>query len=106
MILYSLVCSLLKHKVWAVSAPTLYNLANLFCVFQAASTGEDESGEVLGGHRAKASAPSTPLTQDKQTNWSKENIPPSDQKKTGDSHAISSCIIPINVTGKLKKKNN
>ncbi|XP_072236954.1 actin remodeling regulator NHS [Leuresthes tenuis] len=66
---------------------------------KAASTGEDESGEVLGGHRAKASAPSTPLTQDKQTNWSKENIPPSDQKKTGDSHAISSCIIPINVTG-------
>ncbi|KAM4592916.1 actin remodeling regulator NHS isoform 3-T3 [Odontesthes bonariensis] len=66
---------------------------------KATSTGEDESGEVLGGHRAKASAPSTPLTQDKQTNWSKENIPPSDQKKTGDSHAISSCIIPINVTG-------
>ncbi|KAM4592915.1 actin remodeling regulator NHS isoform 2-T2 [Odontesthes bonariensis] len=74
------------------------------CIFipwnrKATSTGEDESGEVLGGHRAKASAPSTPLTQDKQTNWSKENIPPSDQKKTGDSHAISSCIIPINVTG-------
>ncbi|KAM9765290.1 actin remodeling regulator NHS isoform 3-T3 [Menidia menidia] len=67
---------------------------------KATSTGEDESGEVVGGgHRAKASAPGAPSTQDKQTNWSKENIPPSNQKKSGDSHAISSCIIPINVTG-------
>ncbi|MEQ2212002.1 hypothetical protein XENOCAPTIV_022796 [Xenoophorus captivus] len=37
--------------------------------------------------------------KDKQTNWSKENIPPSDQKTNGDSQAVSSCIIPINVTG-------
>uniref|UniRef100_A0A672FYS1 Nance-Horan syndrome b (congenital cataracts and dental anomalies) n=1 Tax=Salarias fasciatus TaxID=181472 RepID=A0A672FYS1_SALFA len=60
---------------------------------------ESEDGEVLGGNRAKAQAPSAPTTQDKQTNWSKENVPPSDQKACGDSHAISSCIIPINVTG-------
>ncbi|MEQ2171242.1 hypothetical protein GOODEAATRI_008656, partial [Goodea atripinnis] len=40
-----------------------------------------------------------PSAQDKQTNWSKENIPPSDQKTNGDSQAVSSCIIPINVTG-------
>uniref|UniRef100_A0A3Q1EGG9 Nance-Horan syndrome b (congenital cataracts and dental anomalies) n=1 Tax=Acanthochromis polyacanthus TaxID=80966 RepID=A0A3Q1EGG9_9TELE len=66
---------------------------------KATSTGESEGGEVLGGHRAKASAPGAPSTQDKQTNWSKENVPPSDQKTSGDSHAISSCIIPINVTG-------
>uniref|UniRef100_A0A8P4KKZ4 Nance-Horan syndrome b (congenital cataracts and dental anomalies) n=1 Tax=Dicentrarchus labrax TaxID=13489 RepID=A0A8P4KKZ4_DICLA len=66
---------------------------------KATSTAEGEGGEVLGGHRAKASAPSAPSTQDKQTNWSKENLPPSDQKTTADSHAISSCIIPINVTG-------
>uniref|UniRef100_A0A3B5AMI4 NHS actin remodeling regulator n=1 Tax=Stegastes partitus TaxID=144197 RepID=A0A3B5AMI4_9TELE len=65
----------------------------------ATSTGEGEGGEVLGGHRTKASAPGAPSTQDKQTNWSKENVPPSDQKTSGDSHAISSCIIPINVTG-------
>ncbi|XP_047436118.1 Nance-Horan syndrome protein isoform X3 [Mugil cephalus] len=63
------------------------------------STGEGEGGEVLGGHRTKASASSAPSTQDKQTNWSKENAPPSDQKTPGDSHAVSSCIIPINVTG-------
>ncbi|TMS13565.1 Nance-Horan syndrome protein [Larimichthys crocea] len=66
---------------------------------KATSTGEGECGEALGGHRAKASAPNAPSTQDKQTNWSKENVPPSDQKTTADSHAISSCIIPINVTG-------
>ncbi|XP_035803214.2 actin remodeling regulator NHS isoform X5 [Amphiprion ocellaris] len=74
------------------------------CIFipwsrKATSTGEGEGGEVLGGHRAKASAPGAASTQDKQTNWSKENVPPSDQKTSGDSHAISSCIIPINVTG-------
>lgn len=74
------------------------------CFFQATSTGEGEGGEVLGGHRAKASAPNAPSTQDKQTNWSKENLPPSDQKATADSHAISSCIIPINVTGEIKKE--
>ncbi|KAM3625498.1 uncharacterized protein V6R79_012998 [Siganus canaliculatus] len=64
-----------------------------------ASTGDSEGGEVLGGHRAKNSAPSAPSTQDKQTNWSKENVPPSDPKANADSRAISSCIIPINVTG-------
>uniref|UniRef100_A0A667WSH1 NHS actin remodeling regulator n=1 Tax=Myripristis murdjan TaxID=586833 RepID=A0A667WSH1_9TELE len=65
----------------------------------ATSTGEGEGGEVLGGHRAKAPAPNAPSTTDKQTNWSKERVPASDQRATADSHAISSCIIPINVTG-------
>uniref|UniRef100_A0A665VWS5 Nance-Horan syndrome b (congenital cataracts and dental anomalies) n=1 Tax=Echeneis naucrates TaxID=173247 RepID=A0A665VWS5_ECHNA len=60
---------------------------------------EGEGGEVSGGHRAKASAPNASSTQEKQTNWSKENGPQADQKTTADSHAISSCIIPINVTG-------
>ncbi|XP_035485073.2 Nance-Horan syndrome protein [Scophthalmus maximus] len=71
------------------------------CIFipwnrKATSTGEDEGVEVLGGHRSKPSAPST---QDKKTNWSKEKLSSSDQKITADSHSISSCIIPINVTG-------
>ncbi|KAM7015196.1 actin remodeling regulator NHS isoform 3-T3 [Tautogolabrus adspersus] len=65
---------------------------------KATSTEEGEGGEVLVGHRAKASVPNAPSTQDKQTNWSKENHPPSDHN-TSDSHAVSSCIIPINVTG-------
>ncbi|XP_037604068.1 Nance-Horan syndrome protein isoform X1 [Sebastes umbrosus] len=74
------------------------------CIFipwnrKTVSTGEGECGEVQGGHRAKAGAPKAPSTQDKQTNWSKENLSPSDQKSTADSNSISSCIIPINVTG-------
>lgn len=81
----------------------MYNFA-VNCFLQATSTGESEGGEVLGGHRAKVSAPSASSTQDKQTTWSKENPPPSDQKTTADSPAISSCIIPINVTGKINKK--
>ncbi|KAF7656048.1 hypothetical protein LDENG_00046840 [Lucifuga dentata] len=74
------------------------------CIFipwnrKATSTGEGEVGEVLGSLRAKASVSNAPSTLDKQTNQSKENTPASDQKITADSHAISSCIIPINVTG-------
>ncbi|KAM9408266.1 actin remodeling regulator NHS [Pholidichthys leucotaenia] len=74
------------------------------CIFipwnrKTTSTGEGEGGEVSGGHRAKASAPSAPSPQDKQTNSSKENVSPSEQKTPGDSHGVSSCIIPINVTG-------
>ncbi|XP_060900193.1 actin remodeling regulator NHS [Labrus mixtus] len=65
---------------------------------KATSTEEGEGGEILVGHRAKASVPKAASTQDKQTNWSKENHPPSDHN-TSDSHAVSSCIIPINVTG-------
>ncbi|CAJ1049464.1 Nance-Horan syndrome protein [Xyrichtys novacula] len=64
---------------------------------KATSAEEGEVGEVLGGHRVKSSVQNAPSTQDKQTNWSKENHPPSDQN-TSDS-LISSCIIPINVTG-------
>ncbi|XP_029978863.1 Nance-Horan syndrome protein-like isoform X2 [Sphaeramia orbicularis] len=66
---------------------------------KATSTGDSDGGEVLGGHKAKASATNAPATQDKQTNWSKENQPAGDQKSTGDPNSISSCIIPINVTG-------
>ncbi|XP_055363211.1 actin remodeling regulator NHS isoform X3 [Betta splendens] len=74
------------------------------CIFipwnrKATSTEESEAGEVLGGHKAKTSAPSVSSTQEKQTTWSKENPSPSDQKAAADSHSISSCIIPINVTG-------
>ncbi|XP_060924797.1 actin remodeling regulator NHS [Limanda limanda] len=74
------------------------------CIFipwnrKATSMGEDEGCEVLGGHRAKSSAHKASSTQDKQTSWSKENHPPSDPKISADSHSISSCIIPINVTG-------
>ncbi|KAK5609351.1 hypothetical protein CRENBAI_011330 [Crenichthys baileyi] len=61
-------------------------------------TDKSESDEVIEGQTAKVSIHSGPSAQDKQTNWSKENIPPTDQKTNGDSQAVSSCIIPINVT--------
>uniref|UniRef100_A0A3Q2CQD4 Nance-Horan syndrome b (congenital cataracts and dental anomalies) n=1 Tax=Cyprinodon variegatus TaxID=28743 RepID=A0A3Q2CQD4_CYPVA len=66
---------------------------------RATSTENRERAEVTGGQTAKALTHSTPSAQDKQTNCSKENIPPSDQKANDDSQAVSSCIIPINVTG-------
>uniref|UniRef100_A0A3Q3DNL2 NHS actin remodeling regulator n=1 Tax=Hippocampus comes TaxID=109280 RepID=A0A3Q3DNL2_HIPCM len=51
------------------------------------------------GHKTKTSAPAVPATPDKETKWSKENVSHSDQKTTSDdSLAVSSCIIPINVT--------
>eukprot|EP00066_Takifugu_rubripes_P019240 XP_011608506.1 PREDICTED: nance-Horan syndrome protein-like [Takifugu rubripes] len=68
---------------------------------KATSTEEIEVGEVTGGHRAKASAPTPNATscQAKQTNWSKEKLPPSEKRTNADSNSVSSCIIPINVTG-------
>ncbi|XP_019742313.1 Nance-Horan syndrome protein [Hippocampus comes] len=67
---------------------------------KATSTGEGDDDEVLTGHKTKTSAPAVPATPDKETKWSKENVSHSDQKTTSDdSLAVSSCIIPINVTG-------
>ncbi|KAM3838451.1 actin remodeling regulator NHS-like, partial [Diretmus argenteus] len=68
------------------------------CIFipwnrKATSPGEGEGGEPLGGHRAKPSPSTAPSTLDKQT------TPASNQRTPADPHAISSCIIPINVTG-------
>uniref|UniRef100_A0A3B3UT77 NHS actin remodeling regulator n=1 Tax=Poecilia latipinna TaxID=48699 RepID=A0A3B3UT77_9TELE len=69
------------------------------CIFIPWNRKKSESSEVIGGQTAKAINHSAPSAQDKQANWSKENVPPSDQKTNGDSQAVSSCIIPINVTG-------
>ncbi|XP_037104424.1 Nance-Horan syndrome protein isoform X2 [Syngnathus acus] len=67
---------------------------------KATSTGEGDEDEVLTGHKTKTSAHAVPSTQDKETKWSKENVSHSDQKTTSDdTRAVSSCIIPINVTG-------
>ncbi|XP_061608560.1 actin remodeling regulator NHS isoform X2 [Phyllopteryx taeniolatus] len=76
------------------------------CIFipwnrKATSTGEGDDEEVLTGYKTKTSAPAAvPSTPDKETKRSKENVSHSDQKTTFDeSRAVSSCIIPINVTG-------
>ncbi|XP_061890770.1 actin remodeling regulator NHS isoform X1 [Entelurus aequoreus] len=64
-----------------------------------ACEGQDEE-EVTADHQAKVSAPEAPPTQDKETSWSREHVAPADPKKSSvDSKAVSSCIIPINVTG-------
>ncbi|XP_053720378.1 actin remodeling regulator NHS isoform X1 [Synchiropus splendidus] len=65
---------------------------------KAASTAEDDD-EVAEDTRAKVSSPEASLTKDKQINRSKENPESSDLKANSDSHGVSSCIIPINVTG-------
>ncbi|XP_066561951.1 actin remodeling regulator NHS isoform X2 [Amia ocellicauda] len=52
------------------------------------------------GHRPKCPVPNIPSTLDKQTNWSKAlPLPTPEEKMRTESQVISSCIIPINVTG-------
>ncbi|XP_052465529.1 actin remodeling regulator NHS-like isoform X2 [Carassius gibelio] len=51
-------------------------------------------------HRPKCPVPNVPTTLDKQTNWSKAlPLPTTEEKIKNDSQVISSCIIPINVSG-------
>ncbi|XP_036400957.1 Nance-Horan syndrome protein-like isoform X2 [Megalops cyprinoides] len=52
------------------------------------------------GHRPKCPVPNVPSTLDKQTNWSKAlPLPTPEERMKSESQVISSCIIPINVTG-------
>ncbi|XP_063067975.1 actin remodeling regulator NHS [Engraulis encrasicolus] len=52
------------------------------------------------GHRPKGPVPNVPSTLDKQTNWSKAlPLPTPEDRLKSDPHAVSSCIIPINVSG-------
>lgn len=92
-----------------ISTSTMKNIRLFLSVgtFQATSTEESEVGEVTGGHRAKASAPApnAPSSQSKQSNWSKEKLPPSEKRTNADPNSVSSCIIPINVTGNTGKRN-
>uniref|UniRef100_A0A8C6WYV7 Nance-Horan syndrome b (congenital cataracts and dental anomalies) n=1 Tax=Neogobius melanostomus TaxID=47308 RepID=A0A8C6WYV7_9GOBI len=64
---------------------------------QSTSTGENEIAEVTGGQKAKAPAPPAPVIQDKQTARTRERHTSPDPNSEPSS--ISSCIIPINVTG-------
>uniref|UniRef100_A0AAV2LRG9 Uncharacterized protein n=1 Tax=Knipowitschia caucasica TaxID=637954 RepID=A0AAV2LRG9_KNICA len=57
------------------------------------STSECEVAEVPGEKKAKAPSPATPTMQDKQTSWTRE------KHTSPDPNPVSSCIIPINVTG-------
>ncbi|XP_025713629.2 actin remodeling regulator NHS isoform X2 [Callorhinus ursinus] len=61
---------------------------------------EDEDTDVMLGQRPKNPVHNIPSTLDKQTNWSKAlPLPTPEEKMKQDAQVISSCIIPINVTG-------
>ncbi|XP_026055396.1 Nance-Horan syndrome protein isoform X2 [Carassius auratus] len=61
----------------------------------------DSDSEVVAlGHWPKYPIPNVPSTLDKQTNWAGIlPLPTPDEKMKTDSQIISSCIVPINVTG-------
>ncbi|XP_062982493.1 actin remodeling regulator NHS [Elgaria multicarinata webbii] len=61
---------------------------------------EEEDTDVMLGQRPKNPIHNIPSTLDKQTNWSKAlPLPTPEEKMKRDAQVISSCIIPINVTG-------
>ncbi|KAM5221650.1 actin remodeling regulator NHS isoform 4-T4 [Ctenodactylus gundi] len=61
---------------------------------------EDEDTDVMLGQRPKNPIHNIPSTLDKQTNWSKAlPLPTPEEKMKQDAQVISSCVIPINVTG-------
>ncbi|XP_058238416.1 actin remodeling regulator NHS isoform X4 [Hemibagrus wyckioides] len=64
-------------------------------------TNTNTDGELVAhSHRPKCPVPNVPTTLDKQTNWSKAlPLPTPDERMKNESQVISSCIIPINVTG-------
>ncbi|XP_077059811.1 actin remodeling regulator NHS isoform X5 [Siphateles boraxobius] len=70
-------------------------------VLRKAGTNTETDGELpVMSHRPKCPVPNVPTTLDKQTNWSKGLPLPTPEERTGnDSNVISSCIIPINVSG-------
>ncbi|XP_037554258.1 Nance-Horan syndrome protein [Nematolebias whitei] len=66
---------------------------------KAAPTDPDTDGVALG-HRSKFPIPNIPSTLDKQTNWSKVlPLPTPEERMKSNTQVITSCIIPINVTG-------
>ncbi|XP_029988111.1 Nance-Horan syndrome protein isoform X2 [Sphaeramia orbicularis] len=66
---------------------------------QAAPSDPDIDGVALG-HRSKFPILNIPSTLDKQTNWSKAlPLPTPEERMKSNSQVITSCVIPINVTG-------
>ncbi|XP_022055976.2 actin remodeling regulator NHS isoform X1 [Acanthochromis polyacanthus] len=66
---------------------------------KAAPSDPDTDGVALG-HRSKFPIPNIPSTLDKQTNWSKAlPLPTPEERMKCSSQVITSCVIPINVTG-------
>ncbi|XP_055363633.1 actin remodeling regulator NHS-like [Betta splendens] len=66
---------------------------------KAAPSDPDTDGVSLG-HRSRFPIPNIPSTLDKQTNWSKAlPLPTPEERMKSSSQVITSCVIPINVTG-------
>ncbi|XP_058238414.1 actin remodeling regulator NHS isoform X2 [Hemibagrus wyckioides] len=88
-----------KHERSGSSSPTTC------CLFlpwiRKVGTNTNTDGELVAhSHRPKCPVPNVPTTLDKQTNWSKAlPLPTPDERMKNESQVISSCIIPINVTG-------
>ncbi|KAG7275849.1 hypothetical protein CRUP_016789 [Coryphaenoides rupestris] len=61
------------------------------------SKGQVSQGQLSKGQVSQGQVSKGPTTADKQTSWSKESLSTTDQQTEPTS--ISSCIIPINVTG-------
>ncbi|XP_055040281.2 actin remodeling regulator NHS isoform X2 [Misgurnus anguillicaudatus] len=70
-------------------------------VLRKAGTNTESDGEIPAlSHRPKCPVPNVPTTLDKQTNWCKAlPLPTPEDRIKNESQVISSCIIPINVTG-------
>ncbi|KAG8451737.1 hypothetical protein GDO86_003798 [Hymenochirus boettgeri] len=59
-----------------------------------------EEDDITLGQRPKNPIPNVPSTLDKQTNWNKVlPLPTPEEKMKQESQVITSCIIPINVSG-------
>lgn len=71
-------------------------------LLQALPSDPDTDGVALG-HRSRFPIPNIPSTLDKQTNWSKAlPLPTPEERMKSSFQVINSCVIPINVTGKLR----
>ncbi|XP_028300545.1 Nance-Horan syndrome protein [Gouania willdenowi] len=65
-----------------------------------ATPSDPDTDGVALGHRSKFPIPNIPSTLDKQTNWSKAlPLPTPEERMKCNSQVITSCVIPINVTG-------
>ncbi|KAL2089513.1 hypothetical protein ACEWY4_014201 [Coilia grayii] len=72
-----------------------------FSPWRKAAPPTDPDSEVVAlGHRPKWPIPNVPSTLDKQTNWSQPlPLPTPEERMKSDSQVITSCVVPINVTG-------
>lgn len=75
-------------------------LSNCFTLLQSIPPTDGDNDVITLGQRPKNPVPNVPTTLDRQTNWSKDlPLPTPEQKMRQQAQAVSSTVIPINVTG-------